>query len=249
MKAACRRPSGRFLLALVVIGSAACLAGDEAIVKPLDVGKPLIAYWNFDEIFGSTCGDSGGKGYDAAPEYPTANLRRIEGLFGNAMAFAGAHMLRVPGKPDFAGLRAISLSAWVMPTDLAGFREIFRKEDADNRVLFSFQNDGTILSLGLNIGGYVECDAPMEPARVLDGKWHHCAATFDGDTMRVYLDGREIGSLKRPGTISAGGPAPGCIGSSGGGAGSPGKIPTCHGPRLKAAVPRTPSVAPSRWAG
>jgi hypothetical protein len=34
--------------------------------------------------------------------------------------------------------------------------------------------------------------------------------------MRVYLDGREIGSLKRPGGLRAGGAAPGCIGSAGG---------------------------------
>ncbi len=217
MKTACLGSSRRLFVALAVFGCAACLAGNETSVKPLDVGKPLIAYWSFDEIFGSTCGDSAGKGYDAAPAYPTANLRRVEGLFGNAMAFAGSLMLSAPGKPDFSGWRALSLSVWVMPTDLTGFREIFRKEDAENRVLFSFQNDGTILSLGLNIGGYVECDAPMKPEQVLDGKWHHCAATFDGDSMRVYLDGKEIGVVKRPGTISAGGVAPGCIGSSSGG--------------------------------
>ena len=80
-------------------------------------------------------------------------------------------------------------------------------------MLFSFQDNGTHLSLGLNVGGYVECDAPIRPEQVLDGGWHHCAATFDGRFMRVYLDGREIGSLERPGTIRAGGTAPGCIGS------------------------------------
>ena len=53
--------------------------------------------------------------------------------------------------------------------------------------------------------------------RVRDGRWHHCAATFDGRWMRVYLDGDEIGSLERPGAVRAGGLAPGCIGSSNGG--------------------------------
>ena len=63
----------------------------------------------------------------------------------------------------------------------------------------------TVLSLGLNVGGYIECDARIEPKAVQDGSWHHCAATFDGRTMRVYLDGRQIGSLERPGAIRAGG--------------------------------------------
>ena len=99
---------------------------------------------------------------------------------------------------------------------MSSYREIFRKEDGDDRVLFSFQNDGTILSLGLNIGGYVECDAKISRTGARR-PWHHCAATFDGRWMRVYLDGDEIGSLERPGTIRAGGSAPGCIGSSNGG--------------------------------
>ena len=59
--------------------------------------------------------------------------------------------------------------------------------------------------------------SPINPARVRDGRWHHCAATFDGHWLRVYLDGDEIGRLERPGQIRAGGSAPGCIGSSNGG--------------------------------
>jgi len=141
----------------------------------------------------------------------------VSGVFGSAQGFSGNHKLRVVGGPAVGGTSAVSITAWVLPADLTGFREILRKEDADQRILFSFQADGTILSLGLNIGGYVECDAPVEPSQVADGRWHLCAATFDGRTIRVYFDGAEIGSLDRPGTIAAGGPAPTCIGSSDGG--------------------------------
>ena len=49
-----------------------------------------------------------------------------------------------------------------MPTELGVYREIFRKEDGTRRILFSFQEDGAILSLGLNIGGYIECDAKID---------------------------------------------------------------------------------------
>ena len=217
MARAVARPPALSALALLAL---TCTAGaaDDAAPHPAAVAKPLIAHWAFDEAFGATCRDTSGKGRDASPEAGRAGgLQRIQGLFGNAIAFSGTHMLRVPEGPDCGGLAALSVSAWALPTDLSGYREIFRKEDGDQRVLFSFQNDGTILSLGLNTGGYVECDAPLEPAQVLDGRWHHCAATFDGRVMRVYLDGREMGALERPGTISAGGPAPGCLGSSNGG--------------------------------
>jgi len=185
-------------------------------VEPLKIPKPLIAYWTFDEDCGPKCLDSSGAGHDATAA-ASASLERVPGVFGGAVGFSGQHMLHVPEKPAFDGLRKVSFTAWTLPTELSGHREIFRKEDGDQRVLFSFQNDGTILSLGLNIGGYVECDAKIDPARLLDGRWHHCAATFDGETMRVYLDGKEIGALARPGQIAVGGSAPGCIGSSNGG--------------------------------
>jgi hypothetical protein len=199
------------------LGLAAILPLLAALFAAAPADKPLLAHYTFDEVTGATCADSSGHGHNASPEGSAGGLQRVKGLFGNAMSFAGSHLLRVPAKPDFSGLKAVSFSAWTLPTDLSDYREIFRKEDGDQRVLFSFQGDGTILSLGLNIGGYVECDATIDPAQVLDGRWHHCAATFDGKTMRVYLDGKEMGSRERPGVITAGGAAPGCIGSSSGG--------------------------------
>ena len=187
-------------------------------IEPLVIPKPLIAYWTFDEVAGGDCRDSSGQGCDVSPEGRLGEgLARAPGVFGNAMTFSGQHMLRAAGKPVFGTLAKISLSAWAMPIDLKEYKEIFRKEDGENRVLFSFQDHGKHLSLGLNVGGYVECDAPIEPAQVIDGGWHHCAATFDGKVMRVYLDGKEIGALERPGTATTGGGAPGCVGSSNGG--------------------------------
>ncbi len=101
------------------------------------------------------------------------------------MRFSGQHLLAVApaGKPDFGAITRIGFSAWVRVARFDQYNEIFRKEDGDRRVLFSFQEDGRILSLGLNVNGYVECDAPIDPSRLLDGDWHHCAAAFDGRAL------------------------------------------------------------------
>ncbi len=190
--------------------------GKSAAVEPVRVEKPLLAHWRMDDVDTAVLQDSSGHQFDAVPQPRTA-LEPVQGVLGGAMKFTGQHGVRVPVKLSFQGLGKLSFSVWVQPTELSSYREIFRKEDGENRVLFSFQDNGTILSLGLNIGGYVECDARIQPEVVLDGAWHHCAATYDGKAMRVYLDGREIGSLERLGQITAGGLAPGCIGSSNGG--------------------------------
>jgi hypothetical protein len=191
-------------------------AAPAAHAAPAD--EQLLAHWTFDEVSGIVCRDASGRSNHAEPAQPAAiGFRHVEGIFGAALHFAGNHHLRVPGGPRFGDLEQVSLGAWVLPDELGNYREIFRKEDGDRRVLFSFQNNGTILSLGLNIDGYVECDATLDPKQVLDGAWHHCAATFDGHMMRVYLDGKEIGSLERKGIVRTGDKADGCIGSTNGG--------------------------------
>ena len=207
---------GLILLTAVIRVSAGELKppADKA-AAPID--KRLTAHWTFDEASGAECRDSSGHGWHATAAPRAIMPGRLKGVFGNALVLSGDHLVSVSERVSLADPAGISLSAWTKPTELSHYREIFRKEDGNNRVLFSFQVDGNFLSLGLNVGGYVECRAAIDRTRGRDGRWHHCAATFDGRWMRVYLDGDEIGCLERPGKISAGGNAPGCIGSSNGG--------------------------------
>ena len=177
--------------------------------------KPLLAHWTFDDPAPANLAQN-------APTAPTitansaAPVPSRRGVFGNALDLHGSHALRVDGF-EHPVMTEVSLAVWARPTDLGGFRELFRQEcGGENRVLFSFQDGGTVLSLGLNIGGYIECDARIKPEQVVDGTWHHCAATFDGQFMRVYLDGKEIGSMDRPGSIAMCPAAPAFIGSGNG---------------------------------
>ncbi|MCP4784149.1 MAG: hypothetical protein GY903_25615 [Fuerstiella sp.] len=188
-------------------GLPACSAEKPAAEEP-------IAHWSFDEQSASTIiRDSSGN--KAADVTVPGGIARTRGVHGNALDLAGQNKLPVKFVPAAGEIPSITFSAWTRPTDLKGYREIFRQECSE-RILFSFQGDGSILSLGLNIGGYVECDARIAPALVLDGMWHHCAATFDGQAMRVYLDGKEIGVLQRAGRIATQASVPAFIGSSGG---------------------------------
>ena len=58
-------------------------------------------------------------------------------------------------------LDALTISAWVKPSAFGRYNEIFRIESGTGRALFSFQEYGKILSLGLHGTGYVECDGPI----------------------------------------------------------------------------------------
>jgi len=175
---------------------------------------PLLAYWTFDDDPRTGVLRDAARASGADIRVDPA-LPRVRGIAGQAIRLRGNQALQVDPQFGKDELPAISFAAWVKPTDLSGYREIFRQE-CDRRLLFSFQANGAILSLGLNVGGYIECHAPLDPARVLDGAWHHCGATFDGQFMRVYLDGREIASLNQPGKIAFQSGVPAYIGSSAG---------------------------------
>ncbi len=174
-----------------------------------------IAHWTFDKLTDGIFADSAGGRLDAHCEVGASEGK---GILGRAAMLEGRSIIHIKTDEAFDNLPALTISAWIKPKELSDYKEIFRKEDADKRILFSFQGSGRILSLGLNIEGtgYGELDAQVDPATLTDSQWRHVAGTFDGIKMRVYLDGVEIGSLDRPGRILSGGGADAFIGSLGG---------------------------------
>lgn len=174
--------------------------------------RNLMAHWTFDELTNGVFTDAGGKGLVAKVE---GRASVGSGVLGSALMLDGPSAIRVPAGDAFADLPGLAIAAWVRPAELSGYREVFRKEDGDRRILFSFQNDGHILSLGLQTEGtgYQELDAPVDPSALIDRQWHHIGGTYDGNRMTVYLDGLMIGSQTRSGRILSGGPADAFIGS------------------------------------
>ncbi|MDO4586386.1 MAG: LamG-like jellyroll fold domain-containing protein [Planctomycetia bacterium] len=176
--------------------------------------QSLLGYWPFDEQNANDVIQN--QSQSEFSVQPNREIPRVEGLFGKALDLSGNFLLPIDSKIVPNNIEQITLAAWVRPRQLSGFREIIRKEDGDQRFLLSFQDNGTILSLGLNIANYyIECDAPIALDEVLDDNWHFAAATFDGKTMRVYLDGYEIGQLEKKGNLTIGQAAPVTIGSNG----------------------------------
>ncbi len=207
------------LITLFIATVPICIADDSPSDHRSDTAdpaasKPLIAHWTFDDDASSkTIANATSHQLDVALSQP---LPRPPGVHGRAIHLQGRPILPVPIGAQLADAEQITFSAWARPNELSSYREIFRQECAE-RLLFSFQNDGHVLSLGLNIGGrYIECDARINPVHVSGGDWHHLAATFDGRTMRVYLDGHEIGALEHPGPLVINSKVSGFIGSSGG---------------------------------
>jgi len=81
--------------------------------------------------------------------------------------------------------------------------------------LFSFQDNGTTLSFGLNTTtGYTELDVPITASSYTDGKWHHISAVYDGSTKKIYKDGIPYSTTEnKTGNVTVSSNV-GCIGAS-----------------------------------
>jgi len=141
----------------------------------------LLASWNFDENSGSTSNDL--LGIRNGTNTQTA---RVPGISGSALEFDGTTSnVLIPNGGNFNPTGdKISLSLWFRQSEVgAGGALIFQnvkyilRMDAQGRVGFA-----------LYIPLYK--DIVMTYAdRILDTDWHHVAATYDGSTMKLYIDG------------------------------------------------------------
>ncbi|MFV1883882.1 MAG: GLUG motif-containing protein [Balneola sp.] len=108
----------------------------------------------------------------------------------------------------------ITIELWVKTDDITTnqYADLWRKEET-GRQLLAFQEYGTILSFGLNIGGvYSELDAPISESTFI-GNWVHIAATYDGTYKRIYVNGTVIDSAAATGIMLTTGSEPVTMGS------------------------------------
>jgi hypothetical protein len=120
------------------------------------------------------------------------------GKVGRAFQFDGAGFVRIPVAPSLDPA-AITVQAWVRSpgegtTSLGVYRYLVAKGiDPDaasyalytghSGALFFFVYDGTHYVLSPDAG-----------RGIWDGNWHHVAGTFDGTTVHLYVDGKQVGN-------------------------------------------------------
>jgi hypothetical protein len=152
-----------------------------------------LGYWRLDESTGTTAVDRSGNGWNGSyTGGPT--LRRPGALAADpstALGLDGADDgMTAPDRNDFLGLSPFSIEAWVNPSTLGPSGDY-------NTVLRKYGGSGYWVWLNPDYGVGFErmstgaIDQLRTGALPLTGSWHHIVATFDGATMRIYVDGTE----------------------------------------------------------
>lgn len=179
------------------------IAAAAVVVSALIASSPaaadsqgLVGYWKLDEGQGSFAADSSGFGNNGTVE---GNAAWVQGLSGFALSFDGSRRGRVV-VPDSSSLEpssAVTVSAWVKSSGSPGtYRYIVAKGVtgciASSYGLYTGFSGG--LEFYVSSGhGTVYADSPDAGAKVWDGRWHFVVGTYDGTTVRLYVDGTQVG--------------------------------------------------------
>ncbi len=149
-----------------------------------DIAKDgLVAYWPFDEGKGKEATDVSGNGHDG--EF-NGDPKWVDGKFGTALEFDGAddHVI-VADSAAFAIEESITLMAWFSPNDSVTGRRLMSKNDSIF-VIFDFGNKDSIDFLVKPNNTFAESTTTDWKV----GEWYHFAGTFDGKTLKVYINGK-----------------------------------------------------------
>ena len=125
----------------------------------------------------------------------------VPGLMGQGIGFDSADdLVYVPDQPNFTFGNGVTAAAWVNPTRLNGVRTIFRKREGGTSTF-------VLLSNGRDYQFVIRLDngrAAAVSARATANTFTHVAGTYDGQELRLYLNGTLAAHAPVVGRLSAG---------------------------------------------
>ena len=136
---------------------------------------------------------------------------------GGAYNFSGTGYMTVPDSQSLWVKDAITIEAWIYPTDLSGYRVIAGKWSPKS-YMFECQAGG-IVAVSMTSDGTTD-NGLLSTHTITTNTWHHVAGTYDSATGRmvVYIDGVPDTNKTTSGSIYQGN-APVWIGENSGAAG------------------------------
>jgi hypothetical protein len=159
----------------------------------------LVAAYNFDEGSGTTVIDDSGNGNNGTiskAKWSTA------GKFGGALSFNGTSaQVTIPDSASLRLTTGMTLESWVYPTAVtsAWRTAIYKGVSSSDDYYLQPTSDTTVPVDGVvtNASTAVEKGTSALPVNT----WTFLAATYDGASVRLYVNGNQVKSMPETGNI------------------------------------------------
>ncbi|MEK6954322.1 MAG: LamG-like jellyroll fold domain-containing protein [Candidatus Micrarchaeota archaeon] len=171
----------------------------------------LAGYWMMDEGTGIAAFDSSGNGN-------TGQLRNtplwVGGKFGSSLQFDGNGInyknVYIPHSTSLATPNAVTVSAWVYPLGISGDHQVVLAKwyDENSNFIGSFvlelQPNGVTPQFVVRRAGDLLVQTAVSNVNIPVGQWYYVTGTYDGTTIKIYVNGALTGTVSMSGTINQG---------------------------------------------
>jgi len=172
----------------------------------------MIVHWKFDEGSGTTTKDSSGNSNNGK----TNSTQWTSGVVGiGALSFDGkSSYVEMSDSGKLSGFSKMTAACWfkakAFDTNETGY--LISKDKQGDGI---DSNDSYALSLSATKSSKVQVYASVwsssgsknvgvpKEMELKTGQWYHAAFTYDGSTIKLYLDGTEIGSKQMSNSVNS----------------------------------------------
>jgi hypothetical protein len=163
---------------------------------------PLMGWWPMNEGSGQTVRDWSGYGNNGFLGSTTGvddnDPSWIRGVFlGSALRFGGGDYVTIPS-PRSLEQQKLTVAAWVRSDSTPGQYKYVVSKGGEGPCqtgswgLYTGQSGGLAFYIADSVTNFYV--SPAAAQSIWDGKWHHVAGTYDGATVRLYVDGVQVGT-------------------------------------------------------